>query len=619
MPIKVRCQECSTVMGAPDKAAGRAVKCKKCGARVVVPGGSGGQAPRKKKKKRRAPSPEPSFDDFGADDPFGGMNLRSVEDSRQIVCPKCTKTVNEEDIECPHCGVNIETGALSEQQKKKKARKGPPPEEFYGTVWPNAWEFLKTHKSYALRTGLFWGLSMAMVIVAAYVMAWIIPAREQELIETAEGPVEFTANYVLIAPTDDADIVYDGVKYGPGSTRLNADKTLKLLPPRLAAIILATRVLLVIYISHLFCRLHGMGLDIVRPDRGTDDGQQEEDQNDSRATSTKNMMKGFLTIFWPSILMVPVAWIPNAMLAGGADPQISGILSIIIYLIPFVIFLPIAVVHFAQPYSYRAWLINWMGKDLLNTFAPTLYVSAMFFGLVLLLPLGLCIGMAVGWGHVAEFYASSIQGPALSSLFSDMESGWTYAFGRIPLIFMVAFTCCTIVGLIVAFPAVFMMRVFGLFGLYFRPDLALCVEQPPLSNAGFGPRYLAFQIDTIIVSLIIAVGVVVAWLVAKLWGPWGFIVTITTEVISGIIFYFANWESGSGRATLGKWSLGLIVVREDNEPMPRKQAVQRTLAAALNLFTLYIPFLMCAFHKQHRAGHDLMSKTKVVWRGDEDM
>ena len=100
MPIKVRCPECSKVMGVPDKAAGRAVKCKGCGGRVPVPAAGGERRPvkkKKKKKKRPEPAPEPSFDDYGYDDNmFGGLDLGRAEDAHQTVCPKCTKKVDEE-------------------------------------------------------------------------------------------------------------------------------------------------------------------------------------------------------------------------------------------------------------------------------------------------------------------------------------------------------------------------------------------------------------------------------------------------------------------------------------------------------------------------------------------
>ncbi len=39
MPIPVTCPKCQTAYRAPDEAAGKAVKCKKCGERIPVPAG----------------------------------------------------------------------------------------------------------------------------------------------------------------------------------------------------------------------------------------------------------------------------------------------------------------------------------------------------------------------------------------------------------------------------------------------------------------------------------------------------------------------------------------------------------------------------------------------------
>jgi predicted Zn finger-like uncharacterized protein len=44
MPISVTCTECSATYRVADDAAGRAIKCKQCGARVTVPAGDGGDA-----------------------------------------------------------------------------------------------------------------------------------------------------------------------------------------------------------------------------------------------------------------------------------------------------------------------------------------------------------------------------------------------------------------------------------------------------------------------------------------------------------------------------------------------------------------------------------------------
>jgi predicted Zn finger-like uncharacterized protein len=41
MPISVKCPECDTAYKVPDEAAGKAIKCKKCGAKVPVPAAGG--------------------------------------------------------------------------------------------------------------------------------------------------------------------------------------------------------------------------------------------------------------------------------------------------------------------------------------------------------------------------------------------------------------------------------------------------------------------------------------------------------------------------------------------------------------------------------------------------
>ncbi len=637
MPIKVRCKECSTVMAVPDKAAGRAVKCKSCGGRVSVPsagaGRSGAAKQRPAKKKRRRPAPEPSFDSMGdPDDLFGNIDLGRAEHADQRVCPSCATLVDEEDIECPKCGVNIETGALSDKQRIRKARKGPPPEEFYSVVLPNAWKFLMAHKGWAVKTGLNWGISAAMVILAAFVLSWYTDGRTQELVDSVEGPVTITATYVHIKPTADQDAVYDGVKYGTGSTRLGPNKELFLPPPRQAAMQSPPALFwgFIFVIFTLGCTgwawtLAGKIVQLTM----SNEKKIKRFQGDVFA----NMTKGFTTVFWPIILMYPVIWIPLAMhFGGGVDVVPCVITFIVLFLIPYVVFLPAAMVHMSQPYTYRAWLITWMGKDWVNTLAPGVFVATLFFFLVLLIPLGIGIGVAVGWNQFTDFYLNQVELPALNGMFGytseDATSSWSFALMRMPFLFTVAGLCCTALGMLLAFPAILMMRVFGLFGLYFRPDMSLCVEQVPLSPAGFGPRFLAIQVD-----LVISAGIAIACFIAANFaaglighlynspqvaeiGKW---VIFGVGLASMLGFYFARWESGAGRASLGKWTFGLIVLREDNEPMDFKLALKRAAASLLSVLSLSGTFVMCAFHPEHRALHDSMTKTKVMWRGDENM
>jgi uncharacterized RDD family membrane protein YckC len=174
-----------------------------------------------------------------------------------------------------------------------------------------------------------------------------------------------------------------------------------------------------------------------------------------------------------------------------------------------------------------------------------------------------------------------------------------------------------------SFPAVFMMRVIGLYGLYFRSDLAIVNEFPDLEPVGFGPRYLAFLVDYIILGLLGGVGQFVGSLFGLLFNFYGW--SIADQLAQGIGavaslglfgFYFASGEAGAARATLGKWSLGMIVLRDDNKVQTRQQAFGRAASAFVTVLTFYIGFIMCFFRADKKAMHDLMSKSKVVWQSE---
>ena len=637
MPIKVQCKECSQVMAVPDKAAGRAVKCKACGARVAVPAAGSGGAPRKKKKKKKrppAPAAAPSFDDFGdPDDMLSGLDLRRAEDRHQKVCPNCTKVVDEEDFECPYCGVNVETGVLSVQQRERRARKGPPPEEYYGVVLGNSWKFVMAHKGFVFKTGFLWGLSATMVIVAAFILGWYTRTRAEFLRESADGDVTITENYVLIKPKKDVGKAeYDGVKYGPGSTRLNSNGELRLPVPEVAAW-LSPPTYFWAFIFLVFALSFGGWAWVLSAKVVEVTLAKQKKIKRFQGDIFANMTRGFTTLAWPAILMYPVIWIPGVMAALGVSPLAAGITLIVMLLLPYFVFLPNALVHMSQPYSYRAWLINWIGKDFLNTMVPAMYTSFLFIAMVLAVPLGLAIGVAVGWDNFTDFYLNTMEGKVLNSITgytaeSGQDSTWSMAFSRLPFLFTVSFLTGIIFFTLLAFPAIMMMRVFGLFALYFREDMDLCVEQVPLSPVSFGPRFLAMQVDGILIMLIGLVATVAASLLSKLFVMLYGLESIGTPVLIGgailgtfvgVGIYFSNWESGAGRATLGKWSFGMMVLQEDNEPMPFKMAFNRFLAALITPLTAGLAFLMVLFTPNYRAIHDSMTKTKVVWRGDEDM
>ncbi|MCA9047756.1 MAG: RDD family protein [Planctomycetaceae bacterium] len=637
MPIKVRCKECSAVFAVSEKAAGKAVKCKECGGRIAVPAAAGGGGaspaaapgaagpPKKKPRPRPAAAPPSNPDDL-----FGGLDLRRAEDHSQKICPACAAAVDEEDIECPNCGVNIETGTLSEEQRKRRSRKGPPPEEYYKNIWSNGWKFAMAHKGFIFQTGLVWGISATMVIASAFVLKWYWRTRADELVASASTSGVTISDTAVVIEPGEGDAEYDGVKYTSGSTLLKNGK--RVLPSPYVAAILSPPSYFWCFIFLIFVLSFG-GWAWTLSAKVVDVTLQGEKKIKRFQTDMfGNMTKGFTTIFWPIILLYPIIWIPAAMAAAGASPTASGITFIAMFLFPYIVFLPIAVVHMAQNYTYRAWLINWMTKDFFNTLGPTLYTSGIFFVLVLLLPLGIAGGIAAGWNQFADFYTNRLEVPALGATMgytiADADFTGSFIFKRLPFLLGVSFLSLTLLFTLVAIPAVFMMRVFGLFGLYFRPDLDLCFEQPPMSPAGFGPRFLAMHVDAVVAGAMCLAAVVASGFISGLVGMLYNSETIQTYAWYGalavtiggsLLFYFAKWESGANRATLGKWSLGLMVLQDDGQPVPFDLAIKRAAASVTGILSLGGTFIMCAFRGDHRAAHDLMTKTKVVWRGDENV
>ena len=49
-----------------------------------------------------------------------------------------------------------------------------------------------------------------------------------------------------------------------------------------------------------------------------------------------------------------------------------------------------------------------------------------------------------------------------------------------------------------------------------------------------------------------------------------------------------------------------------------KQAMQRAGMCLVSCLAVFAGFAMSAFHPQQRALHDIITKTKVVWRGETD-
>jgi hypothetical protein len=613
MPIRVQCEGCQTVLNVQDQAAGKVIKCRQCGERVKVPTASG-TAP----AKARAPKPARKSQD--PDDLFGDLDLRQAEDTKKKVCPGCTAPVEDGDIECPKCGVNIATGVLSERQRIKRERKGPPPAEFYRSVWGNSWKFLKKHWQFGVQTAVVWSLCLSMATTCAFSLNYYVTSRSNQLMEmvqkdTANLTIAGNLLYITVPKEKGSKVEFDGTYY-QRTTVISAPHIQPWKEPP-ALFWAGMTVVFQLGFGGWFWTL----ATTITNTTMAGEKRVKRFQFDFFA----NLTMGVRFYAWPTVLTLPLLLIPGGL--SFANPMAAGISYAIITMLPILV-LPAAVVHMAQKYSYRAWLLFWMLKDFGRTIAASLYVFGMMLVLVLLIPGAVAGGVAAMQNRVVSWLLTqqSVALDWMKSNIADMgEGNLRFLFYQMPLVFSSSFLTFGIICGLIAFPAVFMMRVIGLYGVYFRADLSIVNEFPDLEPATFGPRYLAFLVDLIIMTLLAGVGMFVGYyMFGSLFQFYGWSVADQAglgvgAVASLILFgmYFSFGETGSARATLGKWSIGLIVLRDDNLPQSRQQAVKRAACSLLSLLTAFIGFLSCLYRPDRKALQDIMTKTKVVWQSEQ--
>ncbi len=614
MPIKVRCEGCQTVLNVSDQAAGRAVKCKQCGGRVQVPT-EGSVVAARPKPKAKAVLEDP-------DDLLSGLDLDRAEDTKRKICPGCANSVRDEDIECPKCGVTIATGTLGDKQRRRVERKGPPPEEFYGAVWGNGWVFLKKHWKFGIQTAVVWTVCLTMSMTSLFSLNYYVTNRIKSLNEmVAAGTTNIKndgKNIIITVPKEGgANVVYDGTYY------TTKGEVIKLPLPHLQAQFEPPSLFWMAMTLVFQLGFGGWAWTLATTIAGV---TMAGEKKVKRFTLDffGNLTMGFRFYVWPTILTLPLLVIPAALIP--LNPQVGAIIAGCIMIIPLLV-LPAAVVHMAQTYSFRAWLITWMLRDFWKTIGASMYVFAMNVFLVLVVPIVVSVAGALMQSSISRWLFTQ-EASALEWLKANVvdfgEGNLRFLFYEMPLVFSALFVFFFIICSLMSFPAVFMMRVIGLYGLYFRADLALVSEFPDLEPAGFGPRYLAFLVDYIFIVILGGIGRFIGVCFGLLFNFYGWSIAdqlgLGISAVAGLAligFYYASFESGGARATLGKWSIGMIVLRDDNKVQTRQQAFGRAASALVTALTFYIGFIMCAFRSDKKALHDLMSKSKVVWQGEQ--
>ena len=161
----------------------------------------------------------------------------------------------------------------------------------------------------------------------------------------------------------------------------------------------------------------------------------------------------------------------------------------------------------------------------------------------------------------------------------------------------------------------------------------LTVQQPmsqraPVTYAGFWKRFLAYIIDSCIVSiasLIIIVPMAIMFGIGIFTheeideeAAAGFLIAFIGAylifimiIVVGQWLYFALMESRKG-ATLGKMALGIMVTDMNGNPVSFGKASGRYFGKILSSLIFCIGYIMAGFTQQKQALHDILAGCLVV-------
>jgi uncharacterized RDD family membrane protein YckC len=90
---------------------------------------------------------------------------------------------------------------------------------------------------------------------------------------------------------------------------------------------------------------------------------------------------------------------------------------------------------------------------------------------------------------------------------------------------------------------------------------------------------------------------------------WLLVILNLVFLLWGLYFVLFTWQLGQ---TPGKKLLGIIVVREDEQPMNLKTSFIRFVGLNVSLTAFGLGFFWAAFDKKGQTWHDKMAKTQAV-------
>jgi len=149
-------------------------------------------------------------------------------------------------------------------------------------------------------------------------------------------------------------------------------------------------------------------------------------------------------------------------------------------------------------------------------------------------------------------------------------------------------------------------------------------QPPPWDHAlrgGFWRRLFAFEIDLLLLVLLLAIFVVAGFIAAE-WGSGEVGMSLVKKarvivplilplaIVLGIV-YFSFFHAAWGQ-TIGKMVFRVRVVQTGGQPLTFPLALLRTFAYLLSAVPAFLGFIWTGFSSGKRAWHDLISGTIVV-------
>ena len=134
--------------------------------------------------------------------------------------------------------------------------------------------------------------------------------------------------------------------------------------------------------------------------------------------------------------------------------------------------------------------------------------------------------------------------------------------------------------------------------------------------AGFISRAVAFSIDAVLIVIIIGA---LSWVVTQIERLFEFFVrdvdlagpyVIAVPFII-VLYYTGQWALTG--ATIGKWLLGLRVVRADGYPPTFVRSLIRFVGYGLSAIVFFLGYLWVLFDNERRAWHDELAGTWVIY------